>query len=365
MKNILKAQTYCHQSQGHLLRWFFLSLLMLTVACNRVKEPKSNGPEKVVNLSIWGDYISPELIRKFEEKTGIRVNLSTFSSNEELLAKVQAGASGVDVAVPSDYMVAIMTKLGLLKDLDKGKIPNSAKVDPRLLNQQFDPQNLYSLPYTWSTAGIAVNRDLFKGEIKSWRDVFSDPELSGKVSLLDDVREVTAAALKMHGYSVNTTKAEELKKAEEVLLKVKPRIKMFRSNTVDVLVGKQVAVAQAYSTDALQAAAKSGQKIEYILPEEGGTKAIDTLVILKDAPHPEAAHKLINFMLSEEVNVEFVKTMWGGPVLNSTRDQLPEVVKKSQALFPSPEKLSKFENIVDLGENTKLYDDLWTRVKTN
>lgn len=338
----------------------FGALVQLSCTKSTTAKPE----EKQVNLSIWGDYISPELIKKFETETGIKVHVSNYTSNEELLAKVQAGAAGVDVAVPSDYMVTIMTKLGLLKSLDKSKIPNAAKVSTDVLNKNFDPQNTYSLPYAWSTAGIAVNRDLYKGEIKSWKDILTDPKLTGKVSLLDDVREVTAAALKMNGYSVNTTDPGELKKAEEILLKAKPRIKMFRSDIKDALMSKQVAVAQAYSTDALQAAAISGNKIEYILPDEGGTRAIDTLVVLKDAPHPEAAHKLINFMLSEEVNVQFVKTIWGGPVLQTTQSNLPDGMRSNKALFPPSEKLAKFESIEDLGDKTKLYDDLWTRIKT-
>lgn len=342
-----------------------VAILGLTLAACTWSASTRTTQEKEVNLSIWGDYLSPELVKKFETETGIKINISNYSSNEELLAKVQAGAAGVDVAVPSDYMVKIMTHLNLLKTLDKSKIPNSKLVAPDVLKKNFDPMNTYSLPFAWSTAGVAVNRALFKGEIKSWRDIFTNSELAGKISFLDDAREVTAAALKMHGYSVNTTNPTEIKKAESTLLKMKPKIKMFRSDTIDILLNKQVAVAHAYSTDALQAAAKPGSQIEYILLDEGGTRAIDTLVVLKDAPHPESAHKLINFMLSESVNVQFVKTMWGGPVLSSTRAQLPEKVRNNQSLFPPAEKLARFESIEDLGENTKLYDELWTKVKTN
>ena len=330
--------------------------------CTRAeKAPAAN----VVNLAIWGNYVTPELIKKFEVETGVKVNISNYNSNEELLAKIQAGASGIDVAVPSDYMVRILTKLGLLHEIDKAKIANMAQVMPDLLRQDFDPENRYSLPYTWSTAGIAVNRELYTGEIKGWKSIFTDVRLAGKMSLLDDVREVLAAALKYHGHSVNTIKPEELKEAEATLLEVKSRVKMFRSDTVDALLKKEVAVAHAFSTDALQAAAKSGGKIEFILPEEGGTRAIDNLVILKTSKNLEAAHKLLNFMLSPEVNVSFVKTVWGGPILKTTKDQLPEAMRTSPVLFPSAARLSKFEAVLDLGSNTRLYDELWTRVKTN
>lgn len=341
-----------------------LFLIFLT-ACTGSNDEKTTSKSRSVNLAIWGNYLSPAMIEKFTKETGIQVNISNYTSNEELLAKVQAGGGGIDVAVPSDYMVSIMAKLELLEPLDKTAIPNASQLAKNVTGQAFDPENKYSLPYSWATAGIAVHRDLFKGSIKSWKDVFTNPEISGKVSLLDDVREVTAAALKSHGFSVNTIKAGELKKAEETLLKMKSKVKMFNSDTIEALVKKEVAVAHAYSTDALQAAAQSDGKIEYILPEEGGTFSIDNLVVLKGAQNKSEAFQLINFMLSPEANLAFVKEVWGGPVVETTKSQLPATVQKNEALFPAQSKISKFENIKDLGADTRLYDELWTKVKTH
>jgi len=317
-----------------------------------------------VNLAIWANYLSPEMQERFTKETGIKVKVSNFSSNEELLAKIQAGASGYDVAVPSDYMVGVLSKLDLLQPLDGAKIPNKSDLDPQFLKQSFDPENKYSLPYAWSTAGFAVNKELFKGDLKGWKDLFSNKALAGKISLLDDVREVTAGALKANGYSVNSTNPDELKKAEATLKDVRKRVKMFRSDTIDALVNKEIAVAHSYSSDALQAAAKSGGKIVYMIPEEGGTRAIDNLVVLKSAKNVEAAHKLINFLLSHDANVSFVTATMGGPVLKSTRESLPESIKTNSALFPPPTVMSKLEGIHDVGETTRLYDRLWTEVKS-
>jgi spermidine/putrescine transport system substrate-binding protein len=342
---------------------FFTSFLTALTGCKKSTDASTGHRE--VNLAIWGNYLNGQQAEIFTQKTGIKINISTYASNEELLAKVQAGAAGIDVAVPSDYMVSIMTKLGVLEELDKSKIPNAAQVSTELLNQTFDPQNKFSFPYAWATAGIAVNRELFKGTIKSWKDVFTNPELAGRISLLDDVREVTAAALKYNGYSVNTINPVELKAAEATLLKLKPKVKMFRSDTIDSLLKKEIIVAHSYSTDALQAVAQSGGKIEYVLPEEGGTRSIDNLVILKSAKNKAEAHELINYLLSSDVNLNFVKTVWGGPVLKTTQALLPENMKTSGALFPPASKMSKFESIQDLGENTRLYDELWTKVKTD
>lgn len=330
------------------------------LSCTSKNEQKA----KVVNLAIWGNYLSEELQKKFSETTGIKINISNYSSNEELLAKVQSGSTGIDLAVPSDYMVEIMAKMGVIETLDKSQIPNFEQLSPDWKGKAYDPENKYSVPYAWSTTGIAINRDLFKGTIKGWKDLFNNPELAGKVSLLDDVREVTGAALKSLNLSLNTKNSDDLKKAEKVLLDMKPRLKMFRSDTSEALLNKEVAVAQSYSTDALQAAAKSHGKIEYVIPEEGSSLAIDNIVILKGAKNLAEAHQLINFMLSPEVNQKFVQTVFGGPVLKSTRENLPKELQNNPALFPQASLLKNMEGIRDLGDATALYDSVWTKIKT-
>lgn len=331
----------------------------LTVSCT-----KKTRATKVVNLAIWNNYLSAELQKKFTEQTGIEIKISNYSSNEELLAKLQSGAAGVDVAVPSDYMIEIMTKTNLLSELKHELIPNKTNVDSKWLGRTYDPSNKYSMPYAWTSTGIAYNKELIKSAPKSWKDFFKNPEYAGKLSALDDVREVTGAALKMNGKSLNSTNPEELKGAEKILLESKSRFKMFRSDIIDALLNKEIAVAQAYSSDALQAAAKSQGKIEFILPEEGGIIAIDNLVITKNATHLEEAHALINFMLSPEVNVAFVNAIKAGPILKSTKEHLPPELKNSSILYPTDAQLSKMEQLKDIGESTKLYDELWTRVKT-
>jgi spermidine/putrescine transport system substrate-binding protein len=350
------------------LRIFFtvpvLAVAFAAISLSFVGCTKSSKEVQEVNLAIWGNYLAPETIEKFTKETGIKVNVSNYTSNEELLAKVQAGSSGIDVAVPSDYMVSILKSEKLLEPINQGDIPNMKLIAKEFLNQGFDEGNKVSLPYSWATAGIAVNRELYKGKITSWKDLFNNADLKGKVSLLDDVREVAAAALKMDQKSVNSTDEAELKKAKESLLALKPRVKMFSSDTIEALVRKEVAVAQSYSTDALQAAAKSDGKIEYILPEEGGTKSIDNVVIIKGAKNIKAAHQLINFMLSSETNLAFVKSVFGGPVLTTTKALLPENIQNNKSLFPASEQMSRFESINDIGEKTQMYDDLWTQIKT-
>ncbi len=335
----------------------FSIFILFVTACT----PKTASKE--LNLAIWGDYMNEAVKAQFEKETGIKVNISNYSSNEELLAKVQSSAGGIDMAVPSDYMVGIMAKLDLLERLDKNKIPNQAEVLPEFLSQEFDPANEFSLPYAWSTVGIAYNTKLVKNIPTSWHDLF-DSEYKGRLSVLDDVREAMAMALKHEGFSVNTTKPAEIAKAKEVLLKLKPNLKMFRSDTIEPLANKEIAVAHVYSTSGIAAEMHSQGEIKFVMPSEGGTKAIDNMVIFKGSKNSENAHALMNFLLNKDANASFVKTIYGGPVVKGVKEILPENVRKHAALFPEGHSLEKYEFIRDLGKDLKMYDESWTQVKT-
>jgi spermidine/putrescine transport system substrate-binding protein len=336
-----------------------LAVLVLTslLACTKKESP-------TVNLAIWGNYLTPAMQEKFEKESGVKLRLSSYSSNEELLAKIQMGSSGLDVAVPSDYMVNILIKMNLLEPLTMADLPNSAGIDDSFLKQSFDPENKFSLPYSWTTTGIAVNKDLYKDSIRGWKDLLANPALDGKYALLDDVRETTGAALKLDGASVNTVAPADLKKARQTLLGSKKTVKMFTSDTIDILKNKEVAAAQAYSSDALQAASKSGGKIEYILPAEGSTMAIDNLVLIKGGKNPAAALKLINFLLSQESEKDRVQNVMTGPILKGTKALLSPELQQNKALFPAADVRRRLEAIHDLGKDNHLYEELWTEVKT-
>lgn len=328
-------------------------------------DSQGTAEEAVVNLSIWGNYLSPEMKAKFEKDTGIKINISNYSSNEELLTKVQMGSSGIDVAVPSDYMVGIMKKMSLLESLNDKQIPNKNLISDQFLKKNFDPENQVSLPYTWSTMGIAVNKNLFKGQIRSWKDFFNNVQLEGKLALLDDVRETIAAALIANGADANSTAAEDLAKAKATLLNTKKHMKMFTSDTIDILKNKEVLAAQAYSSDALQASVQTSGEIEYIIPEEGSVMSIDNLVIIKGAKHSEAAHKLINFLISQEAEISKIEHLRSGPVLKNIQAKLSKELQNNKALFPEATMLKKMGSLQDLGEKSKLWEDVWTEVKTN
>ncbi len=336
-----------------------LAFFLCASACTK----KSQVP--VVNLAIWSNYVSPALLSEFEKRAGIHVQVANYSSNEELLAKLQAGASGYDVAVPSDYMVFAMSKLGLLHELDYSRLLNAKLLDPRFLKKKFDPTNKYSVPYDWGTTGIAVNRLLYKGEIKSWKDLFSNPAIAGRFSILDDAREAIGAALKAQGFSLNSTHPNELEKAKELLIQARSRVKSFTSEPLMPLESGETPVAHAYSSDALQARKAAGGKIDYVIPEEGATLWVDNLVIPAGATHLKEAYAFINFLLEGKSNVSTVMSIFVAPANREAFGLLPADFTKNTMLFPSDSVLAHCEMIQDLGDALSLWDRIWTEVKAH
>jgi spermidine/putrescine transport system substrate-binding protein len=347
-------------------RKFLLAALLITVGCTGKQESAPNSGKavaKVVNLFTWSGYFPASVVADFEKQTGIKIQISNFSSNEELLAKLQAGASGYDVIVPSDYMVSVMVKLGLLQELERSKISHWSNMDPHVAGRPYDPENKFSVPYAWTTTGIGINRDFFKGEIKGWRDLFENPALVGKFSLLDDVREVLGAALKRNGNSLNSVDPGELAKAKEVLMKARKSIRSFTSEPQTALINGEVAVAHIYSSDALQAIKKVDSKIAYVIPIEGATFCIDNLAIPKTAPHMAEAHAFIDFVMQAKVDAMIVQDRVVGGVVKGVEALLPKVILQNAALFPDAKVRERLEMIRDVGESTAAYDRIWTEVK--
>jgi spermidine/putrescine transport system substrate-binding protein len=346
-----------------------VSILLVCVGCSR---NVSFGPNsaigdqnpKVVNLAIWSNYITPALLQAFEKKYGVKVQVSNYSSNEELLAKLQAGASGYDVAVPSDYMVYVMSKLGVLQKIDQKALTNYKLIGSKFLKKSFDPENSFSVPYHWGTTGIAVNKKLYKGEVKGWKSFFENADLGGRFSLLDDPRETIGAALKALGYSMNSKNVKELQEAKQLLLSTRKKIKAFTSEPKMSLIHGELAVTHTYMVDAYQAKNEQPKsEIEYIVPEEGGTFWIDSLVIPKGAAHPKQAHQLIDFLLEAKASAQASLSLFSAPTVPTAIPLLPKAFTGNMGLFPSDAVLAKCEMLEDLGEAQVLWDRTWTEVK--
>jgi spermidine/putrescine transport system substrate-binding protein len=317
--------------------------------------------EKVLNVYNWANYIDEKTIPEFEQKFGVKVYYDVYDGNETLLAKLQAGASGFDVIFPSDYMVGIMIKLGLLEELDPSKIPNIANIDERFLKQPFDPQNRYSIPYAWGVAGIGYRADKINEPVTSWGILF-DPKYSGRIVLLDDMRETIGFALKYLGYSLNTTNPDELQQAKDLLVKQKPLVKAYTSAQPELfLVSGEAWLVHNWSGDTYRIMAED-PNVKYVIPKEGSSKFIDTCAIPKAAPHKELAHKFINFLLEPEVDARIHNAIHYLSPNKVAMPYLNEEIRYAMSNM-SPETAEKLEYIEDLEQATQLWDKIWTEIK--
>jgi len=335
---------------------------MLFSACARFKSTE-------VNLYAWSEYIPQALLDGFAKETGIKVNYDTYSSNEELLAKLQAGASGYDVIIPSDYTVAIMINQKLLDELVITKIPNFANIDENFKNREFDPGNKYSVPYQWGTTGLAINRTLVTQPITKWADLWAS-DYNGKLVMLDDEREVIGMVLNVLGYDRNTTNEAELEEAKVKLLELMPNIRVFDSDSPKTaLLTGDVWMGLVWNGEAAIAHAENSS-IDYICPEEGCGFWVDNLAIPKGAPHKDAALALINYILKPEVSILITKEFpYSNPnkaalELMKTQDaELYDSYMSFTATNPSQADIGNAKSIVDVGEATTIYDRIWTEVK--
>ncbi|HET8579374.1 MAG TPA: spermidine/putrescine ABC transporter substrate-binding protein, partial [Nitrospiraceae bacterium] len=276
---------------------------LLCVACLSACQPSpEDGPRKPPTLYYftWSDYVSPELISEFEKQAGVKVVVDTFSSNEELLAKLQSGATGYDVAVPSDFMVSVMIKQGLLAELELEKIPNAKLLAERFQHLPFDPDNRYSIPYLWGTVGIGYDSKVIARPPDSWT-VLWDPRYKGRISMLNDQREVFGVALRVIGRSLNSRDPVVIGQAKAKLLSQKPLVKTYTSENYDqLLISGEVALAHGWG-GAVARAMLERPSIKYVVPKEGGTIWSDCLVVLKTSRNRDLATRFINYLLDPAV----------------------------------------------------------------
>lgn len=334
-----------------------VSLLFLTLPImGRAAE------KQVLNVYNWDDYIDEQTIPEFEKAFNVKVNYDVYDSNETLLAKLQAGATGFDVIFPSDYMVEIMIKLGLLAPLDTSKLPNAAHIDPAFLHQPFDPANQYSLPFAFGTVGIGYRADKITEPVESWNVLF-DPKYEGRIVMLDDVRETLGVALKLTGGSINTKNPDELQTAKTMILQQKPLVKAYLAGQAEqLLLSGDAWLVHNWSGDIYRAASEN-PAIKYAIPKEGSTKFLDNFAIPASAQNKELAHQFINFLLQPDVDARIHNQVF---FLSTNKAAFPLLDPALRATLEtlSPELLGKLEYVQDLGKETRLWDTIWTEIKT-
>jgi len=311
------------------------------------------GPlEGELNLYNWSDYIAPEVIPGFEREFGVRVTYDTFESSEEMVAKLQAGARGYDLVVPPTYAVTALVAAGLLAPLSPRYLGNRGNVAPVFRGLAHDPGDRYTVPWQWGMTGIAWRSDLAPPP-DSW-GVFLEPRYRGKMTMLDDPRDVIGAMLRLRGHSINSVNPAELAAARSDAVAAKANLKAYLSAPVKgQLIAGDVWLAQLWNGDAAQAA------LRWVLPLEGGTLWIDSLVVPAAAPHPRAAHEFINFILRPEIGAAI-----SGATGYGTPNQAAMPLLERPVPYPSSNELARLEIQEDLGRASALWDEVWTRIKS-
>lgn len=325
-------------------------------------------PELAKELHVynWSEYIDPQIYTDFEKEFGVHVVEDTFASNEELLAKLQAGATGYDVIVPSDYMVEIMIEQGLLMELNRDNVPNITNIDPKFANPPYDPGMVHCVPYQWGTTGIGYNADEFDEPPDSWAYLF-DPtvasEYAGQFTMLNDSRESMGAALKYLGFSLNSTDEAQLTQARDLLIQQKKWVYAYDSEQFeDLLSANETVLAHGWSGDFFMAAVED-ERLWYAIPQEGGTIWADNLCIPKTASSQYTAEVFINYLLRPEVGAAISNFTWYASPNAAATEFIDAEILEEPAIYPPPEVMDKLEWIEDVGEATPLYERMWTEVK--
>jgi spermidine/putrescine transport system substrate-binding protein len=328
------------------------------------------GAERQVNILNWADYLHPDTIGQFEKRYGIKVVQDTFASNEALLAKLQAGGTRYDVIVPSSYMVKQLKKLDILSELEHDRIKGLGNLLPRFMSTNFDPGLHVCVPYTWGTSGIGFDLDEMEkikgGSSKnpelSW-DVLWDPRFKGRLTMLEDAREVIGAALKMEGHSYNTTDEVKIKSATALLKKQKELVMCYTSDQVIVeLASGDSFLSQVYSGDCYQAR-RENKKLRYAIPAEGCSIWTDNFCIPKSAPHREFAYLWISYMLEPDVAAACANFTHYATANEKAFKLVQEELVNDQNLYPGEKILARCEDIGDVGPALFFYDRMWTELK--
>lgn len=330
----------------------------------KLNEGGGSGGKNTITVYNWGEYIDPDLLKQFEQKTGIKVIYETFDSNEGMMGKIEQGGTSYDISMPSEYMIEMMKEKDLLLPLDYSKIPNIKNIDPYFLDLPFDPGNQYSLPYFWGTVGIAFNPTLLNGQtFESW-DKLWDPSLKQQVVLVDSARETIGMGLNSLGYSLNSTNLDELRQATDKLKKLSPNVKAVIGDEVtQLMVNGEAAVSLTWSGQAADMMYEN-EDIDYIVPEEGSNLWFDNMVIPRTASNIDGAHAFINFMLDAEVaaqNADYVG--YSTPNLAALDFMDPEVIE-DERFYPDEETRSHLEVYRNLGlEMLGHYNELFLEFK--
>lgn len=332
----------------------------LTAACGSGESPAIEGELHIFN---WEDYFAPTTLEDFEAESGVEVFLDTFEDEEAMLSVVQSDSSKYDVVVASDSLIGEMSDLRLLAQLDLENIPNLANIDSEFLDQPWDPDNQYSVPYTWGSTGIVYNTKYIASPDESWA-LLRDPSLAGRIALLNDDVVVIGMTLKSLGYSLNSTDPGQLAQAVEVVRDQRELLAGFLDPITiqDMMLSEELWAAQAYNGDAAFIMGENGD-MAFFVPAEGSDVWVDNLAIPRDAKNKRAAEAFLNYILRPDVQADISNyTEYATPNQVALEQGLiDEELVTSDVSYPPRDILEPWVQFT--AEQTALWNKAWADIE--
>lgn len=313
-----------------------------------------------LNLFIWTEYIPQSVLDGFTKETGIKVNVSTYSTNEDMLAKVKASNKGIyDIVVPSDYMVKMMIDQNLLQKLDKSKLTNLSNIDTTYMNQYFDKGNNYSVPYLGGVAALCIDKTQVKDKITSFKQILNT-KYADSIVALDDFRAVIGMTAKSLGYSMNTTDDKQLANVKKQLMKLKPNIKVLDSDSPKTsMINGETDIGFMWNGE-IALCMQESKDFGIVFPDEGCYIFLDNMCVLKGAKNYNNAMKFINYILEPKTEKAILEKF---PYLSPNKSaiaMMPASYKDNKASNVPLDIIKKGEYIKDIGSAVSKYDDMWT-----
>ena len=317
--------------------------------------------EDIVYVYNWGDYIDENIVDMFEAETGIKVIYEMFETNESMYTKLKNGGNHYDVAIPSDYMITKMIKEDMIQKIDLSKIENYSNIGEAYKQQAFDPNDEYSIPYFFGTNGILYNKTMVTKSVDSW-SILWDEAYENQILMNNSQRDSIMVALKLLGYSMNTTDPAELEEAKNLLLEQRDLVLAYVvDNGKDMMINEEAAFLVTWNGDAIWLIDEN-PNLDYVIPQEGSNIWIDSMVIPTNAKNVDNAHKFIDFMLREDIaylNTDYVG--YSTPNMKAF-EMLDESMKNNTIAYPDLDQLNGMEVFIDLGEDLELYNDIWLEI---
>jgi len=343
-------------------RRHFITASSAAIAASVLPSCSGKGSKNTLTVFTWADYLSEEAAAGFEKANNCKLVIDTFDSNEAMIAKLEAGATGYDILIPSSYAVKELDSKGLLQALDHSKLPNLANIDKAHLGHALDPEMKVSVPYMMAPTCVAYLKSKLPDAEPTW-NLYSRADVKGRATLLDDMREVLGAALKSLGHSLNSTIPSELEAATKLAILWKANIAKFENEQYKSgIASGEFHLVHGYAGDLIAAQGENGD-IVIVIPREGASFPCDDLCIPKSSKNPALAHAFINHLCDAGVAAENMEWIGYRAPNSAAYASLSEDFRGSAILFPPEELFAKCETIEYLGDKLPLWTAAWDKVK--